>query len=123
MRFVWLFLLPLRSVRRLNQRRRALSKSCADSNSVPHSSIDGSYTTGKPEPSDVDLALLATGTTEAETLRHAAATGVYLTVPDLFVLTTRASFERWVQCFSVDRVQQVRGVVILTIWPPLVYAP
>lgn len=77
--------------------------------------IDGSYTTGKPEPSDIDLALLSTGATEAETLRRLTAEGVDLDVLDLFVVTTRQNLERWIQFFSIDRLQQTRGIVILMI--------
>ncbi len=77
--------------------------------------IDGSYTTAKPEPSDVDLALLSAGPTEAEALRQLEAEGVDLVALDLFVLTTRPSFERWLQFFSADRLQQRRGVIVLMI--------
>ena len=75
--------------------------------------IDGSYTTGKATPSDIDLAMLSTGRPEAETMRLLEAEGVDLVALDLFVLTTQTSFERWIQFFSVDRLQQPRGVVIL----------
>lgn len=77
--------------------------------------IDGSYTTRKPEPADIDLALLSTGASESETLRRLEAERVDLDALDLFVLTTRQSFELWVQFFSIDRLQQTRGIVILTI--------
>lgn len=77
--------------------------------------IDGSYTTGKADPFDIDLAMLSTGLTEAETLRRLEAEGVDLVALDLFVVATRPSFERWIQFFSVDRVQQARGVIILRI--------
>jgi hypothetical protein len=77
--------------------------------------IDGSYTTEKAEPSDIDLALLSTGLDEAETLRRLTAEGVDLVTLDLFVVTARPSFERWIAFFSVDRMQRTRGVVILTI--------
>lgn len=77
--------------------------------------IDGSYTTGKTEPSDVDLALLSAGPTEAEALRQLEAEGVDLVALDLFVPTTRPGFERWIAFFSVDRMQRTRGVIILTI--------
>lgn len=77
--------------------------------------IDGSYTTRKPEPSNIDLALLSSGATEAETLRRLTAAGVDLDALDLFVLTTRPDFERWIQFFSIDRLQQTRGIVILLI--------
>ena len=77
--------------------------------------IDGSYSTGKPAPADVDLAMLSTGRPEAETLRILEAEGVDLAALDLFVLTSLASFERWIQFFSVDRLQRTRGVVILSI--------
>lgn len=77
--------------------------------------IDGSYTTAKLDPSDIDLAMLSTGLTEAETLRRLGAEGVDLVALDLFVVTTRPSLERWIQFFSIDRVQQTRGVIILRI--------
>ncbi len=77
--------------------------------------IDGSYTTGKADPSDIDLAMLSSGLTEAETLRRLEAEGVDLVVLDLFVVTSRLSLERWIQFFSIDRVQQTRGVIILRI--------
>lgn len=77
--------------------------------------IDGSYTTGKADPSDIDLAMLSTGPSEAETLRRLEAGGVDLVALDLFVAATQPSFERWIQFFSVDRVQQTRGVIILRV--------
>lgn len=77
--------------------------------------IDGSYITGKPDPSDIDLALLSTGVTESEVLRQLGAEGIDLVALDLFVEITRPGFERWAQFFSTDRTGQARGIVILTI--------
>ena len=77
--------------------------------------IDGSFVTGKPDPSDLDLALLSTGATETETLRLLGAEGVDLVALDVFVSTTQPSFARWAQFFSTDRAGRARGVVILMI--------
>ena len=77
--------------------------------------IDGSYITSKPDPSDIDLALLSSGATESEVLRQLGAEGIDPVALDLFVDTTRPGFERWVRFFSTDRTGQARGVVILTI--------
>jgi hypothetical protein len=77
--------------------------------------IDGSCITGKPEPSDIDLALLSTGPTESEVLRQLGAEGIDLVALDLFIEMTRPGFARWAQFFSTDRAGQARGIVILTI--------
>lgn len=77
--------------------------------------IDGSYTTGKAEPEDVDVAMLSTGADETVTLQRLQAEGVDLNLRDVFVLTTQPDFERWVQFFSADRTGQVRGVLLLAI--------
>lgn len=77
--------------------------------------IDGSYTTAKAEPEDVDVAMLSTGADETVTLQRLQAEGVDLNLLDVFVLTTQPDFERWVQFFSADRTGQVRGVLLLAI--------
>ena len=65
--------------------------------------IDGSYINGKPDPSDIDLALLSSGATESEVLRQLGAEGIDMVALDLFVGTTRPGFERWIRFFSTDR--------------------
>ncbi len=78
--------------------------------------IDGSYTTGKPEPSDIDLALLSTGALEPEVLRLLRAEGVDVDVAlDVFVEPTRPGFAGWARFFSNDLAGVPRGVVALTI--------
>jgi hypothetical protein len=77
--------------------------------------IDGSYLTGKPDPSDIDLALLSAGATESEVLRQLGPEGIDLISLDLFVEVTHPGLERWIQFFSTDRMGQAREVVILTI--------
>lgn len=77
--------------------------------------IDGSYTTGKPEPEDVDVAMLSTGADETVTLQRLQVEGVDLNLLEVFVLTTQPGFERWVHFFSTDRTGQARGVVLLAI--------
>lgn len=77
--------------------------------------IDGSYLSGKPEPDDIDGALLSTGLNEADTLQRLASAGVNLMLLDLFVVTSAPRFDRWIQFFSQDRAGSNRGVVILTI--------
>jgi len=78
--------------------------------------IDGSYMTGKPEPSDLDLALLSTGAIEPEVLRLLRAEGVDVDAAlDVFVEPTRPGFDGWVRFFSNDSAGHPRGVVLLTI--------
>jgi hypothetical protein len=81
----------------------------------PELVIDGSYITGKLDPSDIDLALLSSGATESEVLRQLGAEGIDLVALDLFVEVTRPGFERWAQFFSTDRAGQARGIVILRV--------
>ena len=77
--------------------------------------IDGSYTTGKLDPEDVDVAMLSTGAHETVTLQRLQAEGVDLNLLEVFVLTTQPDFERWIRFFSTDRIGQARGVVLLAI--------
>ena len=76
--------------------------------------IDGSYTTGKAEPADIDLALFSTGAGETAILQQLQAEGVDLFLLDVFVSITVSQFDRWVQFFSADRTGLDRGVVMLT---------
>ena len=77
--------------------------------------IDGSYITSKPEPEDIDIALLSTGQNETVTLQRLHAEGIDLVLLDIFVSTTQADFDRWRQFFSADRTGQARGVVTYTL--------
>lgn len=82
--------------------------------------IGGSYITGKAEPEDIDVALLTTGLGETATLQKLSADGVDLVALDIvaldvFVETTSANFERWVQFFMADRTGIARGVVVIAI--------
>lgn len=76
--------------------------------------IDGSYLTGKPEPEDVDVAMLSTGAGETATLQRLQQEGVDLTLLDVFVETTLPRFDNWVTFYSADRLGNARGVVVLT---------
>lgn len=49
--------------------------------------IDGSYTTTKAEPEDIDLAPLSTGAGETVTLQRLQTEGVDLNLLDVFVVT------------------------------------
>jgi hypothetical protein len=77
--------------------------------------IDGSYTTAKAEPGDIDIAMLSTGADETVTLLTLQAEGVDLGLLDVFVSTALTDFEGWVRFFSANRAGQARGIVRYTL--------
>ncbi|MGH2514181.1 MAG: DUF6932 family protein [Ktedonobacterales bacterium] len=71
--------------------------------------IDGSYLTWKPDPEDVDVALLSTGAREMVTLQRLQQEGVDLTLLDVFVETTAPRFDNWITFYSADRLGNARS--------------
>jgi len=78
--------------------------------------LDGSYTTSKPTPNDIDLALLSPGLDVQAVEQRLLMEGFDLiTMFDLWIETDQAPYEGWVRFFSTDRNGDPRGVVLFTI--------
>lgn len=77
--------------------------------------LDGSYTTDKAAPNDIDLVLLSPSRTELEIVQRLQAEGVDLTAAlDLWIEATQSGFDGWVRFFSTPRQGSggPRGVVL-----------
>ncbi|HZC06269.1 MAG TPA: hypothetical protein VE338_11585 [Ktedonobacterales bacterium] len=77
--------------------------------------LDGSYVTSKPDPADVDMAVLTPGIYQlAGELRYAAQ-GINMTLLDIQFAHDAADFQGWMAFFSTARNLNSKGVVLL-VW-------
>ncbi len=77
--------------------------------------IDGSYTTDKAEPDDIDIAMLSSGLDETDTLQHLRDEMVNLDLLDVFVDVTEVGFEKMADFFAHDRAGDPKGVILLVV--------
>jgi len=78
--------------------------------------IDGSYTTGKAAPHDIDLVMLSPGLVASTIEQQLQAEGIDIAQAlDLWIEATQIGFDGWVQFFSTPRQRggSTRGVVLL----------
>ena len=76
--------------------------------------VDGSYLTGKPDPGDVDLAVLTPGTYQLAGEQRFAAEGVDIQLLDIQFAHSLVDFQGWLAFFSTVRDGTSKGVVTLT---------
>lgn len=77
--------------------------------------LDGSYTTDKAAPNDIDLVMLSPGRNELDIVQRLQAEGIDIAVAlDLWIEATQPGFDGWVRFFSTPRQGSgsQRGVVL-----------
>jgi hypothetical protein len=77
--------------------------------------LDGSYLTSKPDPGDVDLAVLTPGMYQLAGEQRFAAEGVDMQLLDIQFAHSLADFQGWLAFFSTARDGTSKGVVTVTL--------
>jgi len=75
--------------------------------------LDGSYITRKPNPSDVDMAVLTPGIYQKAGKQMYAAEGIDLQLLDIQFAHDQADFQQWQAFFSLTRTRQPKGIILL----------
>ena len=75
--------------------------------------LDGSYSTSKARPHDIDLAVLTPGISQQDGEVQYAAAGIDLRLLDIQFAVDGADFQQWLTFFSLTRLNSPKGVIIL----------
>lgn len=75
--------------------------------------LDGSYITSKPDPEDVDMAVLTPGIYQLAGEQRYAAEGIDMNLLDIQFAHDVADFQGWVTFFSTARDYTTKGVITL----------
>jgi hypothetical protein len=75
--------------------------------------LDGSYVTSKPDPADVDIAVLTPGVYQLAGEQRYAAEGIDMRSLDIQFAHDATDFQGWLMFFSTMRSGQGKGVISL----------
>ena len=77
--------------------------------------LDGSYLSSKPDPTEIDMVVLTLGVYQATGEQHFLAAGINMALLHVQFAPAMTDFQGWLTFFATDRAQTSKGVV------PLVY--
>lgn len=77
--------------------------------------LDGSYITSKPDPEDIDMAVLTPGIFQMDGEQIYAAEGIDLALLDIQFAHDAPDFQQWIDFFSVARNFTPKGIILLTL--------
>jgi hypothetical protein len=75
--------------------------------------IDGSYTTSKRDPNDIDMAVLTPGLYQIDGNQRFAAMGIDIMLLDIQFGHNAQDFDQWIDFFSHTRTGMLKGVIEL----------
>jgi hypothetical protein len=76
--------------------------------------VDGSYTSDKATPGDIDLVVLTPGMYQLAGERQFAAEGIDVNLLDIQFAHDAADFQGWLGFFSLSRAGTAKGIILLT---------